>query len=91
MEHGMAAPAGGVHSGLNPAHQTADVLEHRGQGPPPQLLPLHGPWMSTQTTPPRKKELPRESVALPTEAVSNGHRYKSRHPFQGAARGDTSP
>ena len=36
----------------------------------------------------QEKKLTGESVALPTEAVSNGHRYKIRHPLQGAARGN---
>ena len=76
MEHGMAAPGGGVQAGLNIGYQKADVLEHRGQGPPPQLYPRCGPEMPTQTTPPIKQDLPGELVVLTTEAVSNGHRYK---------------
>ena len=47
MEHGLAAPGGGVQARLNPGYQTLDILERHGQGPPPQLWPLHGPGMPT--------------------------------------------
>ena len=91
MEHGMTAPGGGVQARLNLGYQTSDVLEHCGQGSPQQLYPLCGPGMPTQTTPPRKQDLPGESVVLTTEAVSNGHRYKGIHPLQSASQGDTTP
>ena len=37
MEHGMAAPGGGVQAGLNLGYQTSDVIEYCGQGSPTQL------------------------------------------------------
>ena len=51
MEHGLVAPGGVVQAGLNFGYQTADVFECRGQGPPPQLWPVHGPGIPNYTPP----------------------------------------